>query len=820
MIIKTVHIDRFGGLRDKSVSPGEGVSVFIGPNESGKSSLAAFVKFVLYGLPARDRNGNPERGRALDRETGSASGWLDIRCDDGSEFRLERAVSPGETGSLRDRVRVIDKKTGAVTEGQNPGELFFGVPEEVFSASAFVRQDLVRPEPSGSAPASSGGMRGAVENLLTSADETVDLRRAGARLEELRRELARRTGGGGEIPELAEKRAALLAERNSTAAKTSEILSLSVSLDDIKRRIGELEADRARYAGIFDSLEKITVKRRMDAADETEAQLKKVRASLAALDPEGTSLTDDSFDESLAEAERDIRAYDEQRIAYRERFPSERDFPGHLRPYPFGGDPEPAGENGNAAPAVPDDGPIPASVLSASDGAEVEPYEDTGALRMAGELITDGADENTPDPHEAIADAKRLASLSKWEFAAGIFFAALALLGLGLSIGLSRTDLSPLPFLVGTLLLMTFALAAVVLHVSSSARLNEILSEWNAESADEIEIAVQEHLNMLERQNAGEKERKRLSSALESARVRRDRAADRIAKMADRAGISPREDIYETLRLLRRKNDSETSDRRRLLDRRSQLEGRLGVLREQLADVDLPAAEADARAVMSTVWGREAAALNQTEMKALMKERDFTESALRSAQLRRTALEEKLAEVGKVTRTTDELDTMIAAADERLEELSLRRDALDLASGALKRAGEALREGVIPRIAASASARLSAATENWDRLLLDDRLSCSLSSKEKILPGDLLSRGTADLSWLSLRLALTEELFRGERPPVLLDESFAHMDSDRAARFLATLANPPSFQTLVFTCREDEADAARELGYPVIELAP
>ena len=114
---------------------------------------------------------------------------------------------------------------------------------------------------------------------------------------------------------------------------------------------------------------------------------------------------------------------------------------------------------------------------------------------MAGELILDGADENTPDPREAIADAKRLASLSKWEFAAGIFFAALALLGLGLSIGLSRTDLSPIPFLVGTLVLMTCALAAVVAHVSSSARLNEILSEWNAESADEIEIAVQEHLD-------------------------------------------------------------------------------------------------------------------------------------------------------------------------------------------------------------------------------------------------------------------------------------------------------------------------------------
>ncbi len=818
MIIKTIHIDRFGPLVNRTLNPEAGANVLFGRNESGKSSAAGFVRFILYGLPSRGRNVPAERSRALNRETGSAAGWIRIRTDGGGDFRLERSAMPGDSGTIRDRVRIVNEKTGEVTEGVNPGEFFFGVPETVYSSSAFVRQGALRPgSPEGSA---AGAARGAVENLLTSADEAVDLRRASAALEEQRKALSQKNGGG-EIADLAEKRAALLAERGSAALMTSEALSLSVSLDDIRRRIAELESNRARYAGIFDSLEKITVKRRIDAADETESQLKKVRSALSALNPgDADALWDDSFDEALNEAERDIRAYEEERIAFRERFPGERDIPEKLRPYPFSSGEEREEDEENNSPDVPDDGPIPASALKElTEEDEVEPYEDTGALAMEDELVTDGPDPGLPDPHEAIETAKKLSRINRWEFTAGIVCAALALLGLGFSIGMAGTDLSPVPVLIATLALMTLSLAMVIAHVSTASRLNALLSEWNAESAEEIEIAVQEHLIAMERKTAGEKERERLSASLESARVRWKAAVSRVNEMADRAGVSPRPNVHETLSMLRKKVHAESSDRRQLEAKCSQLEGRLEVLREQLGEVNVSAAELDAHKALGTVWGREAASLTPDRVRELTKERDFTESALRSAELRRASLEQKLAEIGKLPRTVDELDTMIGAADERMEELTLRRDALDLAAEALKKAGESVRQGIVPRIAASASRRISASTGVWDRMLLDDKLSCSLSSDSGTVTSDLLSRGTADLAWLSLRLALTDELFRSERPPVILDECFAHVDADRTARFLATLTGagaPP--QTLIFTCRSDEADAAGELGCPVLEM--
>ena len=209
MIIRTIHIDSFGGLRDFTLEPDAGTNVIFGPNESGKSSLAGFVKFMLYGLPSREKSANPEKSRALSRDGGSASGWMTVRTDGGDNYRLERSVRPGDTGSLRDRVRIVNEKTGESAEGVNPGEFFLGVPEEVFSSTAFVRQGPLRPgTPEGSA-SGNGAMRGAVENLLTSADESVDLRRAAAALEEQKRILSQKNGGG-EISALAEKRAALL----------------------------------------------------------------------------------------------------------------------------------------------------------------------------------------------------------------------------------------------------------------------------------------------------------------------------------------------------------------------------------------------------------------------------------------------------------------------------------------------------------------------------------------------------------------------------------------------------------------------------------
>lgn len=804
MIIQSLHIASFGGLEDYTLDLAEGANILYGRNETGKSSVAAFVKFIFYGLSSRaGKSGVSERARYLNSRTGTAAGELSVRTGDGGLWRIERSIT-----AAGERIRIIDRRSGEIVTGEEPGVRFFGVPEDVFVSTCFVSQVSVRPE----APVGQTGVGTAVENLLASADENVDIRRAEKQLDDLRRELSHKNGGGGEIVALKERRAALLAERNSAAARSAELLSLSASLDDIRRRIGELEEDRTRHDGIFDALEAIALKRRIDAANEAESQQSRLKAALQTL---AASPLAEGAEAVLGDSERDIRAYDEQLAAYRERYPGEGDLPAGSLPFGTGREEEDEEERADDG-IIPEDGPLPSDILSRAKPEErFDPYEDSDALKM--DTLNSVVGDNIPDPIRAIAEVRRLAARSRGEFAAALSLAAASVIGLAVSLALAVNGhpAYPLP-LVLSLLLMTGAVVAVIRHVGSSSALTERLQEWNAESADEIEFAVRERLHVLERESAVDGERRRMLDALEAARLRYGAAAARVRDLAARAGIGDSDDVYALLAALRQKCGEIAEDREQLAARLSRLEGRLGVLREQLEGVNVSEAELDARDALATDWGRQAAGMSQSDIKTLIGEREFTENALRAAEKRRAALEEKIAAVGAIERPADELDTVIAAADERIEELSLRHDALEMANRAIRGAGESLRRGVIPRIAAAASERVKRACAAYDRVLLDDGFRCSLSDGDEVVPQENFSRGTADLAYLSLRLAMADELFRGERPPVVLDESFAHMDAERTAGFLSTLGD--GGQTIVLTCRRDEAEAARRLGQHVVTM--
>ena len=53
MKLTLLHIISFGGLNNYDIRLDDGVNVLYGPNESGKSSAAMFVKFVFYGLSSK-----------------------------------------------------------------------------------------------------------------------------------------------------------------------------------------------------------------------------------------------------------------------------------------------------------------------------------------------------------------------------------------------------------------------------------------------------------------------------------------------------------------------------------------------------------------------------------------------------------------------------------------------------------------------------------------------------------------------------------------------------------------------------------------------
>ena len=140
MIIESIYIKNFGKLADMKINLSDGVNILRGENESGKSTLCAFIRFVFYGLSGRAE----EKLKYISWGASSVSGYI-IANEGGKRYRIEREAvcswdSDGKA-SVRERSAVIDcDLSQAVFRGQNAGEVFFGVPADVFESTVYVGQ--------------------------------------------------------------------------------------------------------------------------------------------------------------------------------------------------------------------------------------------------------------------------------------------------------------------------------------------------------------------------------------------------------------------------------------------------------------------------------------------------------------------------------------------------------------------------------------------------------------------------------------------------------------------------------------------------------
>jgi uncharacterized protein YhaN len=85
MRIESIHIDGFGVWNDKTWEPiGPGLNVFHGPNETGKSTFMAFIRSMFFGF---EKRGTAKRYEPL--KGGTHGGYLDLLVGD-TRLRLER----------------------------------------------------------------------------------------------------------------------------------------------------------------------------------------------------------------------------------------------------------------------------------------------------------------------------------------------------------------------------------------------------------------------------------------------------------------------------------------------------------------------------------------------------------------------------------------------------------------------------------------------------------------------------------------------------------------------------------------------------------
>lgn len=276
-----LHIENFGGLHQQDFSFQEGMNLLLRENGFGKSTLAAFIRAMFYGLSGDRRQdiSENERKRYFPWQGGSFGGSLHFALSN-REYRIERFF--GEKRN-QDSFALYDVATNLPSRdfSERIGEELFQINAEAFEKTVFFGQLRLRSEMNGEIHAKLGNVAEDSEdmrsfdrvaekingelNRLSPLRKTGEIYKERLRLEELSAELLKKPALERELLQLEEKlpqvraQVRLKSERieqlNQDMQKLSRerdslLLSLRKQERERQRRLEELErAERARIEG-------------------------------------------------------------------------------------------------------------------------------------------------------------------------------------------------------------------------------------------------------------------------------------------------------------------------------------------------------------------------------------------------------------------------------------------------------------------------------------------------------------------------------------------------------------------------------------------
>lgn len=262
MTVKELNIIEFGGLAECRYELSDGLNIFEGENEAGKSTLWLFIKFMLYGMP---KKGHPERERAVSRSSHRAAGTMTVGFR-GEDYRIERSFSENARGRVT-TYRLSDGEK--VFVGEEPGEAMLSVPRDIFENSVAIGQG---------ACAGLGGEKGAaaIRNILSSADESVDIEKIQKKLSAVRVAYRHTNGKGGKLYELSGKINSLESRLTEAVNSRLKINETQEKLTRNEENIGKTEALLENARQTVERLGRQEILRRFDSLAENKGKLSRL----------------------------------------------------------------------------------------------------------------------------------------------------------------------------------------------------------------------------------------------------------------------------------------------------------------------------------------------------------------------------------------------------------------------------------------------------------------------------------------------------------------------------------------------------------------
>ncbi len=253
-LIERIEIVSFGKLKNVVLQPQGGLNLLCAPNESGKSTLASFLRFLLYGFAdARKKElSENDKKRYTPWDGSKSEGSMVVRRGD-KRYRITRSCPAGG----KETVVTVDAATGKeVFSGIEPGVALLGVSEEVFSRTLFFRQ-LSLPQ------SRDDVMAEQLQNLAVSSDEQVGSKRAQERLTKAKNELKGRAGSGY-IPRLEQECARLESRLAQEQQEREQLEQLRESGKTCREQLSRNASARERVDRERNNLEKWDAKQTLE----------------------------------------------------------------------------------------------------------------------------------------------------------------------------------------------------------------------------------------------------------------------------------------------------------------------------------------------------------------------------------------------------------------------------------------------------------------------------------------------------------------------------------------------------------------------------
>ncbi|MCM1467719.1 MAG: AAA family ATPase [Alistipes sp.] len=239
MRLISCYIENFGKLHEYRYSFEDGLNIILEENGWGKSTFAAFVKAMFYGMDYTTKKSvtENERKRYLPWQGGNYGGYLVFSLKD-RIYRIERFFGAKDK---EDRYTLYDEETGRVSDdfGVRPGEEIFGIDAFAFERSTFFPQE-------GRDITINDSLTAKLSNLSNNSNDVENFQKALDRID-AKLKYYKKTGDRGKIAELEKQ----IGEINHDLSQFS---NRTETFENLKNKRAELENKRVE---LFDELKSV-----------------------------------------------------------------------------------------------------------------------------------------------------------------------------------------------------------------------------------------------------------------------------------------------------------------------------------------------------------------------------------------------------------------------------------------------------------------------------------------------------------------------------------------------------------------------------------